>query len=548
MTRLLPLALMLVCGVLVLLSLPGMAAPIEVLTRAANGEPLLGRWCHGGRPPEVVPPPNPIVSPAQAGGRRILSGVPAWTWCYGCSNTAAAIIMGYYDRGRYPNMYTGPAAGTPPEVSSAAASGIPGLCPLYNESVWPDNLPNPIDGESPLAASHKGYDGRTTRAHVDDWWNGYGNMFDPCLDSAPPWTPHTPDDCLGDFMWTSRADKGCPDGFTNFAINLTGQPMHDYKAKEPLERDGMHGVKLFVESRGYSVNQVYTQIIWPAPSGFSNYTGFKFEDFCNEIAAGRPVMILCTNHTFVGYGYDKASEKIYIRTTWDNDPGNSHTVKWGEQYGGETMMVVGVLRLNAPPADPQPDLALSTVPGAWAGENEFGGDQSAERKIMPGGTEEFALKVTNRGNVTDTFTLKAPTTLPGWQVTYYTGGGDNITGEITGAGWTTPSIPPWGSVEVRIVVEALPGLAANALLALSITSTSATMPTRTDAVQAITTRVTSDLSGDGHVNSHDAQLFIKAWRAWVQSLLCDPDADMNASGSVGVEDARRFVDLFSSGQ
>jgi len=167
---------------------------------------------------------------------------------------------------------------------------------------------------------------------------------------------------------------------------------------------------------------------------------------------------------------------------------------------------------------------------------------------MPGGTEEFALKVTNRGNVTDTFTLKAPTAIPGWQVTYYTGGGDNITGEITGAGWTIPSIPPWGSVEVRIVVEALPGLAANALLALSITSTSATMPTRTDTVQAITTRVTSDISGDGHVNSHDAQLFIKAWRNWVQSLLCDPDADMNASGSIGVEDARRFVDLFSSGQ
>jgi hypothetical protein len=458
------------------------------------------------------------------------------------------MIMAYYDRGRYPKLYTGPAAGTVASSVKAAAAPIPGLCPLYSESAWPDSLPNTMDGESPLASSHMGYDGRTTKGHVDDWWFDYGTMFDPCRDTAPPWDPHTPNDCLGDFMWTSRADKGNPDGFTNFVLNLAGQRMVDCTSQEPTVRDGMHGVKLYVESCGYSVKTVYTQIIWPAPAGFTNYTGFKFEDFMAEIDAGRPVMILCTNHTFVGYGYDADSQRIYIRTTWDNDTGDSHTVKWGEQYGGETMLVAGVIELNAPPPDPQPDMAVSDAHGFMLGENDFGEGQTAERKAMPLGTEQFLVQLVNRGNLTDSFRLTAPPALPGWEVHYYrTADGVEVTDDITGAGWTTSPLPPYATEGLQVVVKALPGLAANALLTLTITASSMANTARTDTVQAITTRVTSDLNGSGSVNEEDVRLFITAWRNWVNSMLCDPRADMNASGTIGLEDARRFVDLYTTG-
>ena len=35
----------------------------------------------------------------------ILSNVPTSGWTYGCSNTAAGMIFGYYDRIGYSNMY-----------------------------------------------------------------------------------------------------------------------------------------------------------------------------------------------------------------------------------------------------------------------------------------------------------------------------------------------------------------------------------------------------------------------------------------------------------
>ena len=74
------------------------------------------------RPPEIkvavanVPEPDPFM------GTNTLPNVPAFTWCYGCSATAAAMLFGYYDRHGYPNMYLGPVDG--------------GVCPLNNETAW----------------------------------------------------------------------------------------------------------------------------------------------------------------------------------------------------------------------------------------------------------------------------------------------------------------------------------------------------------------------------------------------------------------------------
>ena len=77
-----------------------------------------------GRPPAVLPSDEADLD-VPAGK---LSNVPAWTWCYGCMNTAAAIIMGYHDRHGYPNMYAGNAG------QEAAAGTAAKLCPQNNET------------------------------------------------------------------------------------------------------------------------------------------------------------------------------------------------------------------------------------------------------------------------------------------------------------------------------------------------------------------------------------------------------------------------------
>ena len=58
----------------------------------------------GGRPPSVMPP-VPVTT--AAGTPVLLQNVPSWTWCYGCANTAAAILFGYYDYKGYSKMFTG---------------------------------------------------------------------------------------------------------------------------------------------------------------------------------------------------------------------------------------------------------------------------------------------------------------------------------------------------------------------------------------------------------------------------------------------------------
>ncbi len=39
----------------------------------------------------------------------LLSGVPSYHWIYGCSPTAAGMLLGYYDSHGYPNLVEGAA-------------------------------------------------------------------------------------------------------------------------------------------------------------------------------------------------------------------------------------------------------------------------------------------------------------------------------------------------------------------------------------------------------------------------------------------------------
>jgi len=222
-----------------------------------------------GRPPEVkaavvnVPEPNPLM------GTNTLLNVPAFDWCYGCSATSAAMMMGHYDNAGYSNMYAGPTNG--------------GVCPMYN-TVWGQTTyPGVVCGECPLSATHLGYDG-LTRGHVDDYWVDYGHSGpDPYFGI---WTQHTHGDCTADYMGTNQWNNyGNTDGSTTFYWDNSGDPLYDYTGCEPIpQRDGCHGMRLFAESRGYTVNTNYTQLIQERDTDSTK--GFTFDVYnhccCNH--------------------------------------------------------------------------------------------------------------------------------------------------------------------------------------------------------------------------------------------------------------------------
>lgn len=287
-----------------------------------------------GKPPDTYR--APIAEPTKSA--VLLSNVPAFSWSFGCSPTAVAMAAGYYDHHDYSLMYTGPANG--------------GLMPM-NNSIWGSVT---INGETrdlcPLSATRLGLDGRTSRGHVDDYWIHYGNN-DPDPYIVNGWPQHIHGECTADFMGTNQSYFGSSDGSTGFAYYIDGSPTYDFVSSDPAFRDGCHGMRLFYESREYSVVQNYTQLIYGLGG---NTLGFTFDQYKNEINNGRPVIIHISGHSMLGYGYDDASQTVYLHDTWDY---NIHSMTWGGSYSGMEQWGVSCVELYPALAPPIADFTAN---------------------------------------------------------------------------------------------------------------------------------------------------------------------------------------------
>ena len=262
----------------------------------------------------------------------LMLSVPTSTWTYGCSATSAGMIFGYYDRNGYSNMYTGPANG--------------GVAPMTDLG---QGIGTPIPGSCSIIATQNGFDGRTTKGHVDDYWTGYGNAGPDPWEGY--WTEHAWGGCTADYMGTNQwkwdydlngTRETNTDGSTIFFYSSSNAKLYDYIPPSVYglpATEGCHGMRLFAESRGYTVSENYTQQIDTQISG-----GFSLANYRTEINNGYPVMIQLVGHTMVGVGYESAtSQTIYVNDTWDN---SVHSMTWGGTYSGMQHWGVTVIHLN----------------------------------------------------------------------------------------------------------------------------------------------------------------------------------------------------------
>ena len=312
-----------------------------------------------GRPPEIKAAVATVPEPNTAMGITVLPNVPAFDWSYGCSATSAAMLFGYYDRTGYSNMYTGVTNG--------------GVCPLDN-SIWGETVyPSVTCHECPLSATHQGTDGRTLKGYVDDYWIDYGNAGpDPYISGN--WTRHN-DDCTGDFMGTSQSSFSNSDGGTRFFFYPNGDPLYDYTWGEPSQRDGCHGMRLFAQSRGYSVITNFTQYI--KGQGTDSNKGFTFDDFMAEIDAGRTVLIQVVGHTMLGYGYNTAGNIVYIHDTWDH---SNHQMTWGGTYSPMLLQHWGVTVIRLATTTPTPTISFS--PASFSFSAPVGGSNPPNQTLQ----------------------------------------------------------------------------------------------------------------------------------------------------------------------
>ncbi len=329
-----------------------------------------------GRPPHNYRAPAAV----HAASAVTLGDMPAYDWSFGCSATSAAMMAGYYDIHGYPNMYTGPTND--------------GTMPLDNSS-WGTVL---INGETrsqcPLSATRQGVDGRGSRGHVDDYWIKYGSSDeDPYITNG--WTQHAYSGCTGDYMKTNQSAWDNSDGATSFYYYEDGS-----KFDEKYAADGGYGFELFMKSRGYTITERFTQLIY----GYGgNSKGFTLAQYRAEINAGRPVMIQVEGHTMVGYGYEASSSKIYIHDTWDY---SDHSMSWGGSYSGLQMW--GVVVLNLVPATGV-TLTISTTAGGTTsptpGSHSYSPGTKVKVKAIPSANYEFVKWSGSSSSTAATITL-----------------------------------------------------------------------------------------------------------------------------------------------
>ena len=361
-------------------------------------------------------PPTPPVNVSRAvvsvdhltASAVILNDVPTSEWTYGCTATSAGMIFGYYDRTGYPDMYTGPTNG--------------GVCPLTDLGQGiPTNPRYPISGSCYIIATENGKDGVNSSAHVDDYWISYGSAGpDPWEGN---WPEHTWGLCTADFLGTNQwkwdyssypGTDGTKDTNTDGSTAIwnynDGSKLYDWcpgPAYGLPTTSCCHGMRLFAESRGYSVDANYNQL-----TDNQNSNGFTFAEFQSEINAGRPVLIHVIGHTMVGMGYDAGTNSIYIHDTWDN---NMHSMPWGGSYAGMDLYAVTVIHLTPPV---EYDLTISSTAGGdvtTPGEGTYTYDEGTVVDLVatPGAGYRFDEWTGDVGTVADVNAASTNVTMNG---------------------------------------------------------------------------------------------------------------------------------------
>lgn len=261
---------------------------------------------------------------AQAGSKSLTA--PAYSWVFGCSAVSSAMIVGYYDRNGYPNMYTGPTNG--------------GVAPLAEDPAWGGwtDSASQYYPYNPLVASHNGVDGVVGYGSLEDYWVSYGSLsVDPYITASR--SQHSYVDAVGDFLGTSQSALGNTDGSTVF-YSWTSSPARltcDDMVTNSITNDGTYGRRSYFIAHGYTVTDCYNRKTDNNETG-----GFSFADYMAEIDTGQPVLINLAGHSIVGVGYDSASSTMYVHDTWDN---SDHLMTWGGSYSGMDMLSVSVVHL-----------------------------------------------------------------------------------------------------------------------------------------------------------------------------------------------------------
>lgn len=265
-----------------------------------------------------------LVVESASGAVVTLPNAPDYEWHYGCSPTAAGMMIGYYDL----NGYDGK------NYSNLVPGGVAELSTFGSTDALAKDM-------------------IASQGHIDDFYSG-GDNASGDDDVSEPFHDF---DSLADFMGTSQDSVGNSNGETTFWYYTNGEKTYaenvsTWEYSEYGDDSGMYGLGEYVEYAGYETEGygLYNQCVDGYQSG-----GFTFDEYVAEIEAGRPVMIHVEGHSMFGYGYDDDTSDVILHDTWNE---GEHRMSWGGAYSGLDHLQVTVMEISGGSVIPEPGAVI----------------------------------------------------------------------------------------------------------------------------------------------------------------------------------------------
>jgi outer membrane protein assembly factor BamB/uncharacterized membrane protein len=183
--------------------------------------------------------------------------------------------------------------------------------------------------------------------------------------------------------------------------------------------------------------------------------------------------------------------------SWRPEEARTWTLRARAREVGSPDEVTTILayRVTSSPDTHQPDLTAQLgTDGPVIGQGIYsatGEAQTLSQNSGSGVVTTYLLRVTNTGNVADTYTLAGAGARPGWTVRYFTlaTGGTDITPQMTGSGWPSAPLPPSATMIFRVEVSAEQTVVPNDDFLLQVTAKSNQERVKVDRIRLRTRRV-----------------------------------------------------------
>ena len=293
------------------------------------------------------------TSPDANGDVLLALTVPEAEYMYGCTPTAVAMVLGYYDLYGYrgadlSNMIEG-------DVDSKSR-GTDGNA--YNMNAFDTVLGRATASEDFVSRFHSRGGKETTPAQELK----YSFKSDNKTIDTSNWN------CIADYLGTGQYWRGND----NLSTTISYTSLEDvFKNDSYLEITAgsttrnvrhvdttmLYGLELYVQSRGYEMDYEITGTYVVDVAGGS----FTFADYMNEIDSGRPVMVSISGHSMVGYGYNASTQEIIF----DDCYVSGRRMQWGGTYRFDKvdrpLQAITVIGINV---NGSVDLAFDNIAGS----------------------------------------------------------------------------------------------------------------------------------------------------------------------------------------